>query len=66
MANMNTIHKALGNNVCRRCIVKYYKVNLQPEDCRYAMYPDLCSHCGVIHNIVIDLNLSGKRKLMFK
>lgn len=66
MANMASIHRDLGNTVCRRCIRKRYKVNLEPSDCIYAMYPSPCSSCGFVHNIVIGLHTSGKLKLLLK
>lgn len=66
MANMNTIHRDLGNTVCRRCINKFYDVDLQPDNCVYAMYPSQCDACGNVHNIVVELRTSGKMKLMFK
>ena len=66
MVNMDRIRRELGESVCRRCISGFYRVDLQPEDCWYATYPHPCDHCGQIHNIVVDLKLSGKRKLLFK
>jgi len=66
MANMKSIRKNLGDTVCRRCIAEHYGVDLQPPDCVYAMYPDVCDCCKQLNNIVVDLNPSGKRKLMFR
>lgn len=66
MANMDKIHRTLGDSVCRRCIARQYRVDLLPNDCWYATYPHACSSCGEIHNIVVDLRPSGKRKLFFK
>ena len=66
MVTMNTIHQVLGSTVCRRCICKRFKVNLEPSDCEYGMYPSPCSSCGNVHNIVIALRTSGKLKLLLK
>ncbi len=66
MANMNSIKSTLGNTVCRRCIAKYYGVDLQPSDCQYGLYPEPCGVCREVHNIVRGLTVSGKRKLLFK
>ena len=66
MANMESIHESLGPNVCRRCIRKRYNVDLQPEDCVYAHFPGECSCCGIPHNLVVGLRLSGKLKLLGK
>jgi len=66
MANMKSIRKKLGDTVCRRCIANSYGVDLQPPDCKYAMYPDVCDCCKQVSNIVVDLNPSGKRKLFFR
>ena len=66
MASMESIHEALGPNVCRRCIRKRYKVNLLPEHCVYAHFPGEYSCCGEPHNLVIGLRLSGRIKLLGK
>ena len=66
MANMKRITEKLGTNVCRRCINKKFKVNLEPKDCRCWMYPGECSVCGEVHNIVTERSPSGKMKMLFK
>jgi hypothetical protein len=66
MVSMERIHRELGQEVCRRCIAKRYNVSLLPEDCWYDTYPHPCSICGEVHNIVIDLKRSGRRKLFFR
>lgn len=66
MANMKKINEKLGSNVCRRCINKKFNVSLEPKDCSYWMYPNQCSVCGEVHNIVTGLSSSGKMKMLFK
>ena len=66
MVSMDRIHRELGEEVCRRCIAKRYNVSLLPEDCWYDTYPHPCAVCGEVHNIVIDLKRSGRRKLFFR
>ena len=66
MASMKDIHSALGANVCRRCINRWYRANLEPSDFIYADYPHPCSCCGNVQNIVVDLRNSGKLKMMLK
>ena len=66
MASMNSIRNTLGHTVCRRCIAEHYGVDLQPPDCKYGMYPEMCDHCREVRNIVVGLTGSGKRKLLVK
>ena len=63
---MSQIHERLGNTLCRRCIARKYHVDLQPMDCKYEIYPSVCDCCDTVHNIVIGLNGSGRRKLLFR
>ena len=66
MVTMERIQKDIGVHPCRRCINKQYKVNLEPKDCQYYLYPVMCSKCREDHNIVTGFNLSGKLKLLLK
>ena len=66
MKNMARIHKDLGTNVCRNCINKKYKAKLLPENCEYFYYPVECSSCGQAANVVTELRLTGKLKMLFK
>lgn len=66
VVNAGKIYSDLGGVVCRRCINKYYRVNLEPRDCRYEMYPHTCTSCGSVRNIVDGFNMSGKVKLAFR
>lgn len=66
MANIQNIHKNMGPAVCRRCICRIYEVRLEPKDCVYEDYPQRCTCCKKMHNIVCDFTFSGKLKMMFK
>lgn len=66
MKSMAHIHKDLGPNVCRNCINKKYKATLLPENCEYNYYPAECSSCGLKANIVTELHLIGKLKMLLK
>ncbi len=66
MVSMNRIRKELGQQVCRRCINQKYKVNLEPQDCDYYIYPAECSVCKQASNIVTGLRASGKLKMLTK
>ena len=67
MATEQDVFNKLGKTVCRRCINREFGVDLNPEDCTYENpFPELCSNCGEIRNIVTGLRLRGKIKLLFK
>ena len=66
MKNMARIHRDLGSNVCRNCINNKYKATLKPENCEYYYYPAECSSCGQKANVVTELRLVGKLKMLFK
>lgn len=66
MLTMNRIRTKYGGNLCRRCINEAYQVQLQTNDCWYEYYPHVCPRCGEIHNIVNDLKLSAKLRLLLK
>ena len=66
MAGIRAINRNLGIAVCRRCISRVYDVRLLPEDCVYDDYPQRCSCCRQVHNIVVGFRISGKLKMLFK
>lgn len=66
MAGMNKIHEYLGAAICRKCISRVYGVKLFPKDCIYEDYPQMCSHCKKVNNIVAGFSFSGKLKMMFR
>lgn len=66
MASIEEIHKNMGAVVCRRCICRIYGVRLEPKDCIYDEFPQRCTYCKQMHNIVSGFSLSGKLKMMFK
>lgn len=67
---MVTIHKIqtrFGGNICRSCLNETYRANLERADCQYDYpFPTRCACCKEMKNIVTDLRLSGKRKLLFR
>lgn len=67
MVNMERIKREFGIPICRRCINEEYHAALTPKDCVYGNpFPHKCPRCGETRNIVTDLNLSGKWKLLFR
>lgn len=66
MLTMNKIRTKYGGNLCRRCVNEAYHVQLRSHDCWYEYYPHVCPRCGEIHNIVNDLKLSAKLRLLLK
>jgi hypothetical protein len=66
MAGMRSIHKALGKFPCRKCINKAFGVHLVPNDIRYFDYHEKCTSCGEACNIVADITLTGRAKLLAK
>ena len=65
MLSTSRIKRKFGDNICRRCINRRYKVHLTPKDCRYGYYY-ACRSCHELHHIVTDFTLSGHLKMLFK
>ena len=59
------IKKQQGDYICRKCINRLYKANLEREDCLYGYFA-VCRCCGKENNIVVEFTLSGKAKLLLK
>jgi len=66
MINIGKVYSDLGTVVCRRCINRFYKVDLEPKDCRYEVYPHTCASCGSVSHIVDGFSMSGRLKLALK
>ena len=47
-------HRVLRNQ-CRECINQSYGLKLARKDCQYWIYPETCSCCGKVCNIVIGI-----------
>ncbi len=56
--------KHLSDCFCRRCINRYYGISLTPDDCKYRYYTGKCLACLRPRNIVMDVKLSGRVKLL--
>ena len=65
MLTTRRIKNKFGDNICRRCINRKYKVNLEPVDCRYG-YHYMCPCCKKVHNIVVGFSRSGRVKMLFR
>ena len=65
MLSMRPIERRFGRPICRRCINKTYHVRLIKADCVYG-YLYNCPVCNEDRNIVVDLRLTGKLKMLFK
>lgn len=65
---MITYHKlkdeALDDGYCRNCLNRLYGLSLVPSNCLYNAFPDECSCCKKVSNIVVKLRNSGRIKLM--
>ena len=48
---------------CRECINLSYKLNLQRSDCLYLPYPERCSSCGQVRNIVAHISREKRWRL---
>lgn len=48
---------------CRSCINEQNQVNLEREDCFYMPYPQECTCCGKVKNIVVDVRVLSRWKL---
>ncbi len=59
------IHRRYGDNICRRCINRLYRVRLEPPDCQYG-YIYKCPVCKEPHHIVVSLTPSGRLKTLFR
>lgn len=51
---------------CRECINRSYGMALERQDCLYLPYPETCSSCGQIRNIVADISRRNRWKLWLK
>ena len=51
--------EALRNH-CRECLNRIYRLALERRDCLYLPYPEQCSACGEIRNIVADISRSKR------
>ena len=41
---------------CRECVNRLWGLDLQRQDCVYLPYMELCSSCGQLRNIVVDIS----------
>lgn len=55
----------MSNRYCRNCISEMLRIDLEKEDCVYAMYPNPCQKCGQMRNIVDDLHWLARCKVLF-
>ena len=60
-----SIKPSLGNT-CRSCLNDSFKIDLKPSDCYYMIYPQRCSNCGEIKNIVSRIRWKKRLMLLFK
>ena len=54
MMRYGKIKNSLGR-LCRSCMNDAYGIRLEPNNCRYLMYPAVCYRCGKVKNIVSDI-----------
>lgn len=50
-------------NQCRDCINQSYRLTLARRDCVYLPYPERCSSCGEVRNIVAEVSRRKRWKL---
>ena len=65
MLTAEKIRKQQGDYICRRCINRLYKTNLERKDCLYGFFA-VCRCCDKEANIVTGFTASGKMKLILK
>lgn len=65
MLSAKRIKRRFGGDICRDCINRTCHVRLDPEDCIYG-YLYTCPCCGEVRNIVANLTLVGRLKLLFR
>ena len=53
--NYHTFKHTVLHNQCRECINRSYGLKLTRRDCQYWIYPETCSVCQQIGNLVIDI-----------
>lgn len=66
MASLRSIRRKLGKYPCRKCINEHYLVHLVPDDLRYFNYQEKCTSCGKAGNIVAEVTMGGRMKLLGK
>lgn len=64
--NYRTFRQAGLQNQCRECINGQYGLRLNRSDCIYLIYPTECSCCGQVRNIVADITLWGRCKILLR
>lgn len=58
--------KNYRGNICRNCLNRKLGTSLERKDCIYDLYPHECWSCRELRNIVVDLTMKTKVKLLFK
>ena len=67
MGSFANVKRKYESMICRRCINEEFSAALTPNDCIYGYpFPMNCNCCKEMRNIVTNLRLSGKIKLLFK
>ena len=67
MVSIASIRSHFGALICRRCINRLCRANLEPSDCYYeSRFPRTCPCCGEVHMIVAKFRPSGVRKLLLR
>lgn len=51
--------------VCRVCLNKMSKVNIGRKDVLIHKYPNKCSRCGQVKNIILCMRIKSYWKLLF-
>lgn len=49
---MHVSPKLIQLNYCRSCLNETYHINLRRRDVVILQFPQMCSHCGQVKNIV--------------
>lgn len=61
---MSKNDKIKAKEWCRSCINKEMHLNLQPQDCTYLRFQHVCKCCGEVKNIVREVNIRSRYKLL--
>lgn len=65
MVSYKTIKSRSLGVCCRECINKQYYLTLQTKDCIYIPYKYSCADCHQTKNIVDDIIVTRRYKLLF-
>lgn len=64
MITYNALKSGGLNKYCRECMNRKYHLSLATKDCEYIYFPRECKRCGEVKNIVRDIKIFSRWKLL--